>query len=147
MPISYDGGGGFSPPPSGSSVSGSSSGGSSGGGSGSSSGGGAPIAPLAQQNKGQGMGLYQVTRTAADRAESGPAVVVGPNDTVTVTPLPTNTQNCFFSTFGATSAKSGPNVTMAATANPRTVKVRNLNEIWVYSTVQGEGVYIDHQRS
>jgi len=93
------------------------------------------------------MGLYQVTRTAADRAESGPAVVVGPNDTVTITPIPTNTQNCFFSVFGAVSAKSGPNVTMAATANPRTVKVRNLNEIWVYSTVVNEGVYIDHQRS
>jgi hypothetical protein len=146
MPIlPNDGGGPFEPPNPPATGGGSGSG--SGGSGGSSGGAGAPTPPLAQRNKGQSMGLYQVTRTAADRAESGPSVVVGPADVVTVTPVPTNTQNCFFSTFGATSARSGPNVTMAATANPRTVKVRNLNEIWVYSTVIGEGVYIDHQRS
>lgn len=102
---------------------------------------------LTQQNKSQGMAMYTVTRTAADRAESGPSVIVGPNDIVTVSPIPTNTQNCFFSPFGDVAAKKGPNVTLTATANPRSVKVRNLNEIWVYSTVIGEGVYVDHQRS
>jgi len=90
--------------------------------------------------------MFVVTRLTPDRVEYGPAVLIGPNDIVTVSPIPSNTVNCFYSTAGGPdAAKFGPRVVLASAGVPRIVKVRNLNEIGVYSTVVGEGVTIDVQ--
>lgn len=121
---------------------------SSGSGGSGSSGGGSTMRekPGSSPTQHFSTGMYQVVRGAADRAEYGPPVKVGPRDTVTIEPISNNTVDCFYSTTSPDAAKFGPRSRMAPSAVPRSVRVRNLNEIGVYSTVAGEGVLIDHQR-
>jgi hypothetical protein len=91
-------------------------------------------------------GLLLVVRLTPDRPEYGPPIKVGPRDVVTIEPIPTNTVNVFYATASPDAAKMGPRASLAPSAVPRGVRVRNLNEIGVYSTVIGEGVIIDLQR-
>jgi hypothetical protein len=120
---------------------------SSGGGSTSSS----STAPAVVPNPGTGatakqnFGLYQIVRGTLDRSEYGPPIDVPPGAVVSIAPIPSNLVNCFFSTMGFEAAKGGPRIALAPTGNPRTVKVRNLREIGVYSANVGEGVTIDIQ--
>jgi hypothetical protein len=124
-----------------------SGGGSGSGGSGSGTGSGSAGTPqsAAAATRSFSTGLYRVVRGAADRAEYGPPVKLGPRDTATIEPLATNTVNCFYGTT-PDGAKFGPFSVLAPAGVPRTVRVRNLNEINVYSTVVGEGVVLDVQR-
>jgi len=102
-----------------------------------------------------GGGIFTIVRGVQDRAESGPAFRVGPRDLIIVTILDINTSTCYISTTGPDAAKSGgPRIpfvfalTTPATAQPgpRYVKgIHNLNELWMYSGVQGEGVTIEVQ--
>lgn len=118
------------------------------GGSGGSGGGVGSSSARPSPTRSYSTGMYTVVRSAAfDRVEYGPPIDVGPNDTVIVAPVPTNTTNCFYSTSSPDAAKTGPRVVQAPSGVPRLVRVRNLNEIGVYSTVAGEGVTIDHQRA
>jgi hypothetical protein len=118
------------------------------GGSGSGGGGGTvKESPGSSPTAKFSTGLLQVVRLAADRPEYGPPIKVGPKDTVSIAPIPTNTVNCFYATASADAAKQGPRAVLAPTAVPRSVRVRNLNEIGVYSSVIGEGVIIDLERA
>lgn len=148
MPFSYGSGGdagGFSSPSGGSGPAGGAGGAAGGAGGGGGDGGGVG-APVQQANRASSTGLFIVTRQTADRVEFAQAFQIGANDIVTITPIFTNTVNCFYSTAGGPdAAKIGPRIVLAPAANPRPVKVRNLNEIGVYSTVVGEGVSIDVQ--
>jgi hypothetical protein len=122
-----------------------SSGGGSGGSGGSGGTGAAPSAPPVQSFSSQ---VYTVTRKTADRSEFGPGITVAPRDLVTVSALSNNTVTAFISiASGPESAKSGPNIPFTPSSFPRNVRVRNLNEIGVYSTVVGEGVTIEHQKA
>lgn len=117
-----------------------------GGAGGAGTGGGAAAAPGSPATAHYSTGLYEVKRDANDRVNFGPPVEIGPRDTVTIAPIPTNTVNCFYSTASPDAAKFGPRSALAPSAQPRTARVRNLNEIGVYSTVVGEGVTIEVQR-
>jgi hypothetical protein len=119
--------------------------GSSGAAAGSSGGiGSAPI--VASPTRSFSTGMYPVVRGTPDRVEYGPPVQIGPRDTVQISPIATNTTNCFYATGSPDAAKTGPRIVLTATSNPRVVRVRNLNEIGLYSTVPGEGITIDVQR-
>jgi hypothetical protein len=88
-----------------------------------------------------------VRRETADRAVRGPAYPVPRGAIVEVSPSGTiagadNTQNAFVSIVGPEAAQRGPRVILTPTGNPRQVKVENLAEVWVYSTVVGEGALI-----
>lgn len=124
--------------------------GGAGGAGGSSSGGSAAAPPVPGPGSAATTksftGMFQVVRGIADRSEFGPPVDVPPGAVVSIAAIPTNTVNAFASIgAGFEAAKAGPRFTLAAAGNPRTVKVRNLREIGVYSIVVGEGVTIDIQ--
>lgn len=125
-----------------------SGGGGSSAGSGGSGGGGSTVKekPGSSPTGHYSTGMYPVLRGTPDRVEYGPPVKVGPRDTVTIEPVSNNTVDCFYSAVSPDAAKFGPRSRMAPAAVPRSVRVRNLNEIGVYSTVVGEGVLIEHQR-
>lgn len=119
------------------------------GGGGSAPGGGVSGTPTAQPGPGSGAAshissqMIDVSRGAADRTEYGPAIFLGPNDSVQVMPRRSNTQPCFISTQGNSDAKSvGNRLQLSNTDNPVPVIVRTLREIGVYSTIPGEGVTI-----
>jgi hypothetical protein len=122
--------------------------GSAGSGTGGGGGVGSPVAPTLgpSPTRSFSTGMYPVLRGALDRVEYGPPVAIGPRDTVEVSPNASNASNCFYSTSGPDAAKTGPRILLTPTSNPRVVRVRNLNEIGVYSGTVGEGVTIDVQR-
>lgn len=94
----------------------------------------------------QSTGMFTVTRQTADRCEFGPPVDVPVGAVVSVAPIPSNTVSVGVSIgAGFEAAKGGPRILLAPAGNPRTVKVRNLREIGVYSANVGEGVTIDIQ--
>lgn len=141
-------GGVAAPPPGSPPAAGQGGAGAAGSGSGGGSGSFAPpsVGPGSSATHGQFTGMYQVTRQTADRVEFGPPVDVPPGAIVSVSPISTNTVTAFVSVnAGFEAAKGGPRIGFSTTANPRTVKVRNLREIGVYSTAVGEGVTIDIQ--
>lgn len=140
MPIAPgagDSGGGSSSSPA------SGGGGSVGSSGGSGGGGGGVGSPTVFRSSHNSTGQYIVTRGTVDRVEYGPPIEVDPRDSVTITALATNAVNCFYSTAGTDGAKTGPRVPLTPSGNPRTVRVRKLNEIGVYSPNPGEGVILE----
>lgn len=121
-----------------------------GGGSTSASGGGGGsqvsiTPPGGGVTGGAGTGIYQVVRGTPDRVEYGPPRRISTGDIVTVTPIGTNANAVQVSTQSPDAAKFGPYILMSPTANPRQLRVRNLNEIGMYTTHIGEGITIDVQ--
>jgi len=88
-----------------------------------------------------------VERKTADRATNGPDYNILPGWQVFVKAKPTNTVNASVSTRSPEHAKAGKAIVFTASGVPQRVSVRNLNELWVYSTVVGEGVEISVLRT
>lgn len=91
-----------------------------------------------------GLGTHDVPilrRADADRAVNGPDLPVPPGAIVEVSYIPGQTVTAYVSTTGADAAKAGgPRTAFTATSIPRPINVRNLSELWVYSSVVGEGL-------
>ena len=104
------------------------------------------------QQHGVTEGVYGVFREAADVVVRGPAIPVAPGATVQLSPQTNagavNTADVFYAIGPGQAAKNGANrVRVAAGSNPLSVRVRNLNEIQVYSSVVGEGFSITVQEN
>jgi len=100
-------------------------------------------------------GAFIVQRGTPDRVEFGPAFQIGPRDIVQVSPLPTNFNVVQVATSGGPDmARIGPAFFVIQNPNavnppsivPRIVRVRNLNEIGMYTGVIGEGILIEVQQ-
>jgi hypothetical protein len=107
------------------------------------------VTPGSQKTTGTSTGIFGIFQTASARVERGPGVPVDPTATITLRPISNsgaaNTQNVFVAIGPGDAAKNGNRITLVPTANPITVKVRNLNEIQLFGSVTGEGISIDIQ--
>lgn len=112
----------------------------------SSGGSGVNTAPsVASQVSGVGTADFSVVMAVGGGTPiNGPNRFVLPDETVEITPFPSNTVACFVSANTPEMAKFGPSrIFLAPTALPRPVAVKSLNELWLYSTVTGEGIIIE----
>lgn len=133
------------PPPDG----GGGSGGSDGGGGGG--GGSAAISlsasgqrPLSRDLTSFTVDVKRLTPDVAVKADGYP---LRPDEYVEVGPIRGNAQPAFYSTAGEIAARiAGPRVRFDNGDNPRSVQVSNLADIWVYSTVAGEGLTLTVKR-
>jgi hypothetical protein len=107
------------------------------------------ITPGSSATAGLSTGIFGIFQTASARIERGPGVPVDPKAIVTLRPITSagaaNTQNVFVAIGPGDAAKNGNRITLVPTANPITVRVRNLNDIQLFGTVTGEGISIDIQ--
>lgn len=75
---------------------------------------------------------------------NGPNRYLAPDEIAEISPIPSNTANINISGNTPDDAKFGPRrIVLTPTALPRPVTLRSLNELWIYSTVTGEGVIIE----
>jgi len=89
---------------------------------------------------------FVITVGASGRAEHGPPVHLSPRDVVSISALETNTNTVWYSTLGPPdAAKFGPRVALQVSSVPRVLRLRNLNEISVWTSFVGEGVVVEVQ--
>ncbi len=72
-----------------------------------------------------------------------PSRRVRPSEVIELVAIRTNTQNVAFSTSGQSAAQNGPRELMTPSDTPRPVVVQNLDELWIYSAANNEGLLIN----